>query len=57
MREDWAEQLRRRGIAVVSGVLREQALEVFADYRRMVAERGLTVYNARNSANSSRGLA
>jgi hypothetical protein len=42
---------------VVSGVLREQALEVFADYRRMVTERGLTVYNARNSANSSRGLA
>jgi len=57
MREDWAEQLRRRGIEVVSGVLREQALEVFADYRRMVAERGLTVYNARNSANSSRDLA
>jgi tRNA(Arg) A34 adenosine deaminase TadA len=57
MREDWAEQLRRRGIEVVSGVLREQALEVFADYRRLVAERGLTVYNARNSGDSSRGLA
>jgi tRNA(Arg) A34 adenosine deaminase TadA len=50
MREDWAEQLRRRGIEVVSDVLREEALEVFAGYRRIVDERGLTVYNARGAA-------
>lgn len=50
MREDWAEQLRRRGIEVVIGVRREQALRVFADYGRMAVERGLTVYNARRGA-------
>jgi tRNA(Arg) A34 adenosine deaminase TadA len=47
MREDWAEQFRRRGIEVVSDVLRAEAVEVFAAYGRMAAERGLTVYNAR----------
>ncbi|WP_218018204.1 nucleoside deaminase [Nocardia shimofusensis] len=47
MREDWAEQLRRRGIEVVVGVQREQAVSMFADYGRMALERGLTVYNAR----------
>jgi len=50
MREDWAEQLRRRGIEVVIGVQREQAVRVFADYGRMAVERGLTVYNARGGA-------
>ncbi|WP_219859861.1 nucleoside deaminase [Nocardia farcinica] len=47
MREDWAAQLRRRGIEVVVGVLREQALDVFAEFGRLAVERGLTVYNAR----------
>ena len=55
MREDWAEQLRRRGIEVVSDVLREQAVEVFADYRRVVTERGLTVYNARGATAPASG--
>lgn len=50
MRDDWAEQFRRRGIEVVSDVLREEALRVFADYGRLVVERGLTVYNARGSS-------
>lgn len=47
MREDWAAQLRRRGIEVVVGVLREQALDVFAEFGRLAVDRGLTVYNAR----------
>ncbi|MEV0296326.1 nucleoside deaminase [Nocardia sp. NPDC050710] len=50
MREDWAEQFRRRGIEVVSGVLREHALEVFAEYGRMAEDDAITVYNARGSA-------
>ncbi|MFD0364111.1 nucleoside deaminase [Nocardia sp. GCM10030253] len=53
MRADWAEQFRSRGIEVVSDVLREQALEVFAAYSRMAADHGLTVYNARGTARGS----
>src|SRR5690606_10739338 len=50
MREDWAEQLRRRGVEVVIGVRREQAVSMFAEYGRAAVERGLTVYNARGGA-------
>jgi tRNA(Arg) A34 adenosine deaminase TadA len=47
MREDWVEQFNQRGIEVVSGVLREEALEVFRGYG---ARTDITVYNARGSA-------
>lgn len=47
MREDWAEQLRARGILVLDGVLRDEALATFAAYRQAVAAGGITVYNAR----------
>ncbi|WP_066903153.1 nucleoside deaminase [Millisia brevis] len=44
---DWAEQFERRGIRVVDGVLREEALEVFRAYRTGVDRDGVVVYNAR----------
>jgi tRNA(Arg) A34 adenosine deaminase TadA len=47
VREDWAEQFEARGIAVVSDVLREEALAVYRDYAAHVAATGATVYNAR----------
>ena len=47
MREDWAAQFGARGIEVVDGVLRDEALETFARYRDAVAAGGITVYNAR----------
>lgn len=44
MREDWAEQFGERGIEVVSGVLREEAVDVLRTY----GERSdAVVYNAR----------
>ncbi len=49
VREDWADQFERRGIRVVSGVLREEALQVFAEYGTYVREVGATVYNARST--------
>ncbi|ABS01869.1 nucleoside deaminase [Kineococcus radiotolerans] len=47
VREDWAAQFEARGIAVVSDVLREEALAVYRDYAAHVAATGATVYNAR----------
>ncbi|MEJ5913570.1 nucleoside deaminase [Pseudokineococcus sp. 1T1Z-3] len=47
MREDWAEQLRARGVDVVQDVLREEALDTFRAYRVAVDASGATVYNAR----------
>ncbi|MFT4051022.1 MAG: nucleoside deaminase [Microbacterium sp.] len=47
MREDWAEQFAQRGIRVVDGVLREEALAVFRAYRQAVDAGGVDVYNAR----------
>jgi tRNA(Arg) A34 adenosine deaminase TadA len=47
MREDWAAQFEARGISVLDGVLRDEALATFAAYRDGVAAEGLTVYNAR----------
>ena len=48
VRDDWAEQFEARGIAVVSDVLREEALAVYRDYAAHVSATGATVYNARN---------
>ncbi len=45
MPEGWAHQLERRGIGVVEGVLREEAIATFAAYGRSDA----TVYNARGA--------
>ncbi|NAZ78313.1 nucleoside deaminase [Kineococcus sp. T13] len=50
VREDWAEQFEARGIAVVSDVLRDQALAVYRDYAAHVAATGAVVYNARGGA-------
>lgn len=47
---DWAGQFEARGIEVVSGVLREEALEVFRGYREAVDAGGVDVYNARGGA-------
>ena len=44
MRDDWAEQLEARGVAVRVGVLRDEAVAVF---RRYGAIADKTVYNAR----------
>jgi tRNA(Arg) A34 adenosine deaminase TadA len=44
LRSDWAQQLEQRGIAVRSGVLRDEALEVFRAYG---ARTDAVVYNAR----------
>lgn len=47
MREDWAAQFESRGIAVLDGVLRDEALAVFRAYRAAVDGGGIEVYNAR----------
>lgn len=49
MREDWDEQFRRRGISVVSGVRRDEALDVYREYGAWVAAHDGVVYNARAS--------
>jgi tRNA(Arg) A34 adenosine deaminase TadA len=43
MRDDWAEQFEARGITVVQGVGRDEALRVFREY----GEADVLVYNAR----------
>ncbi|TDT33578.1 nucleoside deaminase [Naumannella halotolerans] len=50
MHPDWDHQFRQRGIEVVDGVLRDEALAVFSEYRRAVDTGAITVYNARNGA-------
>lgn len=50
MREDWAAQFQARGITVLDGVLREEALATFAAYGDAVAVGGITVYNARRGS-------
>lgn len=50
MREDWADQFRSRGIEVIDGVLRGEALAVFAAYRGSVDTGGSLVYNARSAS-------
>ncbi|WP_181027247.1 MULTISPECIES: nucleoside deaminase [unclassified Rathayibacter] len=47
MREDWAAQFEARGIEVVDGVLRDEALDVFRAYRASVDSGEVLVYNAR----------
>jgi tRNA(Arg) A34 adenosine deaminase TadA len=47
---DWAEQFEARGISVVDGVLREEAIAVFRDYAAHTAAGNAVVYNARGSA-------
>lgn len=49
MPTDWADQFERRGIRVIDGVLREEALTVFRAYRDAVDGGGVTVYNARGT--------
>lgn len=46
VRDDWREQLVARGMTVESDVLREEALEVFREYRAAVDAADVTVYNA-----------
>jgi tRNA(Arg) A34 adenosine deaminase TadA len=46
---DWIAQFEARGIAVVTGVLRDEAIAVFREYQSLVAAGGVTVYNARGS--------
>jgi tRNA(Arg) A34 adenosine deaminase TadA len=55
MRDDWAAQFASRGIEVVDGVLRDEALAVFAAYRSAVDGGGITVYNARAGGASDDG--
>jgi len=47
---DWAAQFEARGIEVVQDVLREQALEVYREYRDSIAAQGVIVYNARGAS-------
>jgi tRNA(Arg) A34 adenosine deaminase TadA len=47
MRDDWKAQFEDRGITVISGLLRETAIEVFTEYGQR-ADR--VVYNGRNAA-------
>lgn len=50
MREDWAAQFENRGIEVVQGVLRGEAISVFTSYREHLSSGAATVYNARGNA-------
>jgi tRNA(Arg) A34 adenosine deaminase TadA len=43
---EWAVELARRGVEVIDGVLRQEALEVFHDFQRS----GSPVYNGRQGA-------
>lgn len=56
MREDWSGQFQTRGIQVVDGVLRDEAIEVFSAYRRAIDAEQVEVYNARGSAGGSQPL-
>jgi tRNA(Arg) A34 adenosine deaminase TadA len=46
VRDDWREQLVARGMTVESDVLRDEAIEVFTEYRHAVDAAEVTVYNA-----------
>ncbi|MGE0814634.1 MAG: nucleoside deaminase [Vicinamibacterales bacterium] len=45
---DWIAQFEARGITVADGVLRDEALAVFAEYGELAAAGKVTVYNARS---------
>jgi tRNA(Arg) A34 adenosine deaminase TadA len=47
LREDWIEQFNDRGIEVVTGLLRDEAIDVFRSYG---SRTDVTVYNARGAA-------
>jgi tRNA(Arg) A34 adenosine deaminase TadA len=47
MHEHWADQFGQRGIHVIDGVLRDEAIAVFQAYRAAVDANTVTVYNAR----------
>ena len=49
MPEDWIGRVAERGIEVETGVLCEEAVQVLADYRDLVAGGGATLYNARGT--------
>lgn len=55
MVEDWVEQFAARGIEVVRGVLRDEALAVFREYQARVVAGTVTVYNARGRGPVPRG--
>lgn len=47
MVDDWAEAFERRGIRVLDGLAKEDALAVFREYRAALDAQTVTVYNAR----------
>ncbi|MGO1543341.1 MAG: hypothetical protein ACTHXA_03275 [Gulosibacter sp.] len=47
MIDNWAEEFERRGIRVLDGLAREDALAVFREYREALDAGEITVYNAR----------
>jgi tRNA(Arg) A34 adenosine deaminase TadA len=49
MHEQWHAQFEERGIAVVTDVLRDEAIEVFREYRAAVDADSVVVYNARGA--------
>jgi tRNA(Arg) A34 adenosine deaminase TadA len=57
MRDDWAEQFESRGIRVVDGVLRDEAVAVFEKYRDAVDADRVTVYNARGGTGTKEASA
>ena len=50
MRDDWVAQFAARGIEVIDDVDRDGAIDVFQGYRAAIDAGGITVYNARASA-------
>ncbi|WP_375399625.1 nucleoside deaminase [uncultured Amnibacterium sp.] len=52
MRDDWSAQFESRGIHVVDGVLRDEALAVFTAYRAAVDSAAALVYNARAASSA-----
>lgn len=46
---DWIAQFEARGIAVTTGLLRDEAIEVFREYQALVAAGRVIVYNGRGS--------
>jgi tRNA(Arg) A34 adenosine deaminase TadA len=49
MRDDWSAQFQARGIDVLDGVLRDEALATFTRYRDAASAGDVTVYNARRA--------
>lgn len=50
MVDDWAQQFEARGISVLDGVLRDEAIAVFRDYATHTAAGKAPVYNARGTS-------